>query len=122
MCITINLLLIPSNPHAQFEIAERLSTPTDTTTDPWRTRLNAKFHALFQDKEDFSGDVVPGSLEAPQALPISSPSEEMTLYERLCALFMSAESDFGYEGKEAEMRRPQGARDWQKSYGGFRRK
>jgi hypothetical protein len=46
----------------------------------------------------------------------------MTVYERICALFLSAESDLGYEGKEAEMRRPQGSRDWKRSYGGFRRK
>ncbi|KAF1939666.1 hypothetical protein EJ02DRAFT_467997 [Clathrospora elynae] len=111
----------------EFEIAERLSTPTTSSTvDPWRTRMNNKFHTLFHspssdNEQDFSGDIAPGSFEAPQILPKASASEGATFLESLGALFHRAESSFGYEGKELELRRPEGMRDWKMSYGGFRR-
>jgi hypothetical protein len=95
--------------------------------------LNNKFHALFDptstddeenpfddEQEDFSGDVAPGSLESPQVLP--KASEEDGFFDKLCAMFHRAESSFGYEGKELELRRPEGIRDWKRSYGGFRRR
>ncbi|KAI4950961.1 hypothetical protein J4E86_007470 [Alternaria arbusti] len=116
----------------EFEIAERLSSSASSDVDPWRTRMNHKFHALFDptptdeegasyddDQEDFSGDVAPGSVEAPQVLP--KASEEDSLFDRLCAMFHRAESSLGYEGKELDVRRPGGVRDWKRSYGGFRR-
>jgi hypothetical protein len=99
--------------------------------DPWRIRLNNKFHTLFgssstnhdedfsDNEQDFSGDIAPGSVQAPQVLPTAS--EEASFLDRLCALFHRAESSFGYEGKELELRRPEGMRDWKASYGGFRR-
>ncbi|KAA8617522.1 hypothetical protein PtrV1_09029 [Pyrenophora tritici-repentis] len=120
----------------EFEIAERLTNSASSAyVDTWRTRLNNKLHALFEpldtdeqefsveftidEKGDFSGDLVPGSLEAPQVLP--KPPKEGGFWDRLCSRFHSAESSFGYEGKEREMRRPEGMRDWKMSYGGFRR-
>jgi hypothetical protein len=103
---------------------------TSSDVDPWRIRLNNKFHALFDsstdsqedfsdNEQDFSGDIAPGSVQAPQVLPTAS--EEASFLDRLCALFHHAESSFGYEGKELELRRPQGMRDWKSTYGGFRR-
>ena len=103
---------------------------TSSDVDPWRIRLNKEFHALFDssstdsddfsdNEQDFSGDVAPGSLQAPQVLPTAS--EEVGVFDRLCALFHRAESSFGYEGKELELRRPEGGRDWKQTYGGFRR-
>ncbi|CAG5179356.1 uncharacterized protein ALTATR162_LOCUS9181 [Alternaria atra] len=118
----------------EFEIAEKLSASASSSdVDPWRIRLNNKFHALFDptstddeenpfddEQEDFSGDVAPGSLESPQVLP--KASEEDGFFDKLCAMFHRAESSFGYEGKELELRRPEGIRDWKRSYGGFRRR
>ncbi|CAA9963481.1 hypothetical protein CFE70_006911 [Pyrenophora teres f. teres 0-1] len=121
----------------EFEIAERLSNSASSAhIDTWRARLNNKLHALFEPLEadeqgltveftidemgDFSGDLVPGSLEAPQLLP--KPSKEGGFWDRLCAKIHRAESSFGYEGKEREMRRPEGTRDWKMSYGSFRRR
>jgi hypothetical protein len=107
-----------------------MQDPTSSDVDPWRIRLNNKFHALFDsssdsqddisdNEQDFSGDVAPGSVQAPQVLPTAS--EEASFLDRLCALFHRAESSFGYEGKELELRRPTGMRDWKITYGGFRR-
>jgi hypothetical protein len=104
---------------------------TSSDVDPWRFRLNNKFHALFysfstssdedfsSNEQDFTGDIAPGSVQAPQVLPTAS--EEASFLDRLCALFHRAESSFGYEGKELELRRPEGMRDWKSTYGGFRR-
>lgn len=72
------------------------------------------------EEEDFSGDIAPGSMEAPQALP--KALEEASMFDRLCAIFHRAESSFGYEGNELEMRRPTGGRNWKQSFGGFRRR
>lgn len=143
--------ITPSAPHLQkraeqfrlqglreFEIASRLmeseANPTAADLDPWRIRLNNKFHALFDssatgedildqdiddEEQDFSGDVAPGSMEAPSYRV--KASEKDSLLDRMCALFRGKESSFGYEGKEGELRRPTGERDWKKSFGGFRR-
>jgi hypothetical protein len=104
---------------------------TSSNVDPWRIRLNKEFHALFDlsstdsdedfsdNEQDFSGDIAPGSVQAPQVLPTAS--KEASVFDRLCALFHRAESSFGYEGKELELRRPQGGRDWNQAFGGFRR-
>jgi len=77
------------------------------------------FEFTVDEKGDFSGDLAPGSLEAPQVLP--KALKEAGLWDRLCAKLHRSESSFGYEGKEREMRRPEGMRDWKQSYGGFRR-
>jgi hypothetical protein len=87
-----------------------------------RGKKNPLFRTpLADDESDRSGDIAPGSLEAPQILPKAPIVEEPTLYESLCALFHGKESSFGYEGKELELRRPQGMRHWKQSFGMFRR-
>jgi hypothetical protein len=111
----------------EFEIAERLTSPTieDEEQDVFLVRLkkNPLFRTplLLDGETDSSGDIAPGSLDAPQMLPSAVAPEELTLLERLCNLFHGHESTFGYEGKEAEMRRPQGSRHWKQSFGAFRR-
>ncbi|KAF1828886.1 hypothetical protein BDW02DRAFT_474778, partial [Decorospora gaudefroyi] len=112
----------------EFEIAQRLSTSPSLSpsTSSWRTRLSTKMNDLLdssqQEEEDFSGDIAPGSLDAPQLLPTASSWEtDVGVWGRLCALFVRAESSFGYEGKELELRRPQGGRSWKLGYGRFRR-
>ncbi|EMD92804.1 hypothetical protein COCC4DRAFT_50883 [Bipolaris maydis ATCC 48331] len=119
---------------AEFQIAERLSSSASSFgVDPWRARLNKKLHALLdapptdeegkitfeEEAEDFSGDIAPGTLEAPSALP--KALKEASMYDRLCAMFHRAESSFGYEGKELELRRPEGVQNWKQSFGSFRR-
>ncbi|KAI8942167.1 hypothetical protein NX059_000255 [Plenodomus lindquistii] len=112
----------------EFEIAERLMTPTSASPSepqPFLSRLNRDLHVYLQtlhtdDEPDLSGDVAPGSADVPQMLPIVPASEELTFFERLCAVFHHSESGFGYEGKESEMRRPIGSVYW-KQFGGFRR-
>lgn len=104
--------------------------------DTWRVHLNNKFHALmdslsesdetnslYNDEvdEDFSGDIAPGTLESPQALPKAS-TKEAGFLDRLCAMFHRAESSFGYEGKELELRRPGGVPNWKQSFGNFKRR
>jgi hypothetical protein len=63
---------------------------------------------------DGEGDVAPGSVDAPQMLPRPAAARSGSgLYRALCKLFSSAGSeDFGYEGKEEELRRPEGMKHW----------
>lgn len=35
-----------------------------------------------------------------------------SLYRSLCALFHGGSEDYGYEGKESELRRPEGMKHW----------
>lgn len=70
--------------------------------------------------EDHSGDIAPGTLEAPSALP--KALKKATLFDRLCGMFHHTESSFGYEGKELELRRPEGGQNWKQSFGSFRRR
>lgn len=109
----------------EFEIAERLSDPsTASEIEPFlfHLRKNPLFRTpATEDEHDVSGDIAPGSLDAPQMLPSAPATEELSMFERLCALFHRGESSFGYEGKELELRRPTGMRHWKQSFGGFRR-
>ncbi|KAF1847383.1 uncharacterized protein K460DRAFT_57482 [Cucurbitaria berberidis CBS 394.84] len=109
----------------EFEIAERLSSSTTASElEPFLAHLkkNLLFHThLADDENDVSGDIAPGSLEAPQILPSAPVSEEWPWLQSLCAFFHGRESSFGYEGKELELRRPTGMRHWKQSFGGFRR-
>ncbi|KAL6702518.1 hypothetical protein ACN47E_001582 [Coniothyrium glycines] len=114
----------------EFEIAQRLSNPdtqSDTSSEPILSLLNNHlrlvFHAPSTD-DDASGDIAPGSLDAPQMLPAKAPeadAADFSFLQSLCELFHRGESSFGYEGKELEMRRPTGMRHWKQSFGGFRR-
>jgi hypothetical protein len=110
----------------QFDIAERLSNPsTDADSaelEPFLTHLNSKMHDLLSnlsfsrdDEDDFSGDVAPGSMESPQMLPKAAARQSLPerVYQSLCTLFHGGSSeDYGYEGKELEMRRPEGMKHW----------
>jgi len=112
----------------EFEIAERLSAPvppSESESEPFLSLLNDHLRDIFHTpstEDDASGDIAPGSLDAPQMLPAKSPaSDDSSLFQGLCALFHRGESSFGYEGKELELRRPTGMRHWKQSFGGFRR-
>jgi hypothetical protein len=110
----------------EFDIAERLSNPsTDADSaelEPFLTHLNSKMHDLLSnlsfsrdDEDDFSGDVAPGSMESPQMLPKAAARQSLPerVYQSLCTLFHGGSSeDYGYEGKELEMRRPEGMKHW----------
>lgn len=112
----------------EFEIAEKLMTPTVTSPSepqPFLSRLNRNLHVYLHisstdDEPDLSGDLVPGSAQVPQMLPTVPEVDDPSLFDRLCAVFHRSESSFGYEGKESEMRRPIGSVYW-KQFGGFRR-
>jgi hypothetical protein len=84
------------------------------------TRLHSTISALFdslsnadEEEIDDSGDVAPGSMEAPQMLPKAS-AHGSGVFQSLCSLFRggNAEKDYGYEGKELELRRPEGMKHW----------
>ena len=108
----------------EFEIAERLSASA-AETETFRSRINHKLHSILH-KDDFdlfSGDIAPGSMDSPSMLPKEvSPESRESLFRSLLVLFGRDDNGgFGYEGKEGEMRRPQGSRHWSQSFGGFRR-
>ena len=107
----------------QFEIAERLTSPTSTSdsTTSMLTLIVSHVLSTTAATADTEGDIAPGSLAAPQMLPLKAEEEKGSLWGGLCALFSGRESSFGYEGKEGEMRRPTGMRHWKQSFGGFRR-
>ena len=59
--------------------------------------------------------MAPGSMEAPQMLPKAAAGGSSSLYRMLCRVFQGGrreEFDFGYEGKEGELRRPEGMKHW----------
>ncbi|KZM22255.1 uncharacterized protein EKO05_0011352 [Ascochyta rabiei] len=104
----------------EFDIAERLSAPIveSDELEPLMSRVHSKLSALFEslanaDEEeiDAEGDVAPGSMEAPQMLP-KAAAHGSSLYQSLCALFHGGKDDYGYEGKELELRRPEGMKHW----------
>jgi hypothetical protein len=104
----------------QFEIAERLSAPIVDADElePFMTRFHNKLSAMLEslsgadeDEFDVEGDVAPGSVEAPQMLPKTSTSRS-GVYRSLCALFHGGDDVLGYEGKEAQWRRPEGSKHW----------
>lgn len=104
----------------KFDIAERLSAPIvdSDELEPFLTRFHNKLSAMLEslsgaDEDDFDveGDVAPGSVEAPQMLPKTS-TRGPSIYRSLCALFLGGEDDLGYEGKEAQWRRPEGMKHW----------
>lgn len=111
----------------EYEIAEKLTTGTNTALDtkPFILRLNHNLHNYLHapstdDEPDLSGDVAPGSAEAPQILPTAPLPDHMSVIERLFTAFHRKENGYGYEGKESEMRRPIGMVYW-KQFGGFGR-
>lgn len=71
-----------------------------------------------QEKRDTSGDIPPGSLEAPEMLP-RSPAPDTTIdaieeiINSVLSRSRSAEHrQLAYEGMEGAVRRPQGSRYW----------
>ena len=110
----------------EFDIAERLSNPSPDTDsadlEPFLSHLNSKMHNLItklsfsrDDEGDFSGDVAPGSMESPQMLPKAAASQSLPerFYQSLCSLFHGGSAEgYGYEGKELELRRPEGMKHW----------
>lgn len=62
---------------------------------------------------DASGDIAPGSLEAPQMLPRPA-SKKSTKLDRFITFLLKddSEKNSAYEGKELELRRPTGMRHW----------
>lgn len=112
----------------QHEIAEKLTLPItpseDTPPLPFFTRLSTKLHTYFHDcaeehdhedhDDGISGDIAPGSLEAPQMLPRPTALTEPSTLGRIVTFWRKAddERNFAYEGKELELRRPTGMRHW----------
>ncbi|KAF2001609.1 hypothetical protein P154DRAFT_619277 [Amniculicola lignicola CBS 123094] len=109
---------------SEHDIAERLSTPLDTAlkSGPFFAQISGRVHSLLHSpsdeiKRDVSGDIAPGSLESPQMLPRAAVPDTFTdTVARCLAAFFRGEEiekqNFGYEGKELEMRRPEGMRHW----------
>ena len=67
-----------------------------------------------EDEEPRSGDIAPGSLEAPSMLPRPANRDD-TLYSKIYAMLRSEDAErrnYAYEGKELELRRPTGMRHW----------
>lgn len=105
----------------QHEIQEKLTIPSTSAEEavPIATRLSDKLHALFYDcteddrHHDLSGDIAPGSLEAPQMLPRPTPVAS-SRFGSFFAFTKKGDDDrsFAYEGKELELRRPTGMRHW----------
>ncbi|KAK7181708.1 hypothetical protein DPSP01_008645 [Paraphaeosphaeria sporulosa] len=114
----------------EHEIAEKLtlvSTPSAEDDSPLPTSLfsslSTKLHSLLRpcseedhdDYDDISGDIAPGSLEAPQMLPrpVATLGKPSALGRIIAVLRKGDEGgNFAYEGKELELRRPTGMRHW----------
>ncbi|KAH7117784.1 hypothetical protein B0J11DRAFT_441730 [Dendryphion nanum] len=110
---------------AEHDIAKQLTLPLfeqEEELHPLISQVSEKFYKLFktpenEEKRDLSGDIPPGSLESPQMLPRVAAPESLTetLSKKVHAVFGNGDIErrgFGYEGKELEMRRPQGMRHW----------
>lgn len=98
-----------------------LSISLEPETLPYFHRMTDKFHGLFhvqtEEELDASGDIAPGSLEGPVMLPRAAAPESKTerLMDAISAILRRGDDErrrFAYEGKEAEMRRPEGMRHW----------
>lgn len=81
--------------------------------------MHSLFHHCTEEEEeddgDLSGDIAPGSLEAPQMLPRPASIDGETLSNKIIALLRREDAEqkrFAYEGKELELRRPTGMRHW----------
>ena len=84
--------------------------------------MTNKFHGFFHaqtdgEERDVSGDIAPGSLEGPVMLPRAAAPESRTerLIDAINVILRRSDAEgrrFAYEGKEAEMRRPEGMRHW----------
>ncbi|ORY15143.1 hypothetical protein BCR34DRAFT_189901 [Clohesyomyces aquaticus] len=108
---------------SEHEIAEQLALPIPSLDDdqPLLLRLSSKAQSMFRpdsafEKRDTSGDIAPGSLEAPQLLPRAAGPETLAdSISRIMTVLRGEDLEkrkFGYEGKELEMRRPEGMRHW----------
>ena len=70
-----------------------------------------------REKRDVSGDIPPGSLDAPEMLPRAAAPDTVvdTIIQAISTILSRGDAElrkFAYEGKEAEMRRPEGMRHW----------
>ena len=115
---------ISSLTERQHDISERLTLPASNDLDeisfqPLYSQVSTGFHSLFRshledEERDLSGDIPPGSLEAPQMLPRAAAPT--TLFDSIRAVLRGQDAkrrEFGYEGKEGELRRPEGMRHWE---------
>ncbi|KAF2015438.1 hypothetical protein BU24DRAFT_461684 [Aaosphaeria arxii CBS 175.79] len=110
---------------AEHDIAEQLSIPlidNELEHQPFLDHVTSRLYAVFrtpseEEKRDQSGDIAPGSLESPQMLPRAAAPQSFadTISQKFGAVFRGQDfsiRDFGYEGKELELRRPTGMRHW----------
>jgi hypothetical protein len=114
---------------SQHDITKQLSLPTtelsdslELSTRPFLHHVTDKSHGFFhaqtdEEERDASGDIAPGSLEGPVMLPRAAAPESRTerLMDAISAILRRGDIErrrFAYEGKEAEMRRPEGMRHW----------
>ncbi|KAF2735947.1 hypothetical protein EJ04DRAFT_562899 [Polyplosphaeria fusca] len=109
----------------EHDIAEQISLPpvgSHVAARPFYSQAVDRLHSLLRsptniEKRDMSGDIAPGSLEAPQMLPRAAIPESLadTISQTINAVLRGEDLErrkFGYEGKELEMRRPEGMRHW----------
>jgi hypothetical protein len=114
---------------SQHDITKQLSLPSSQLSDslepstrPFLHHVTDKFHGFFhaqtdEEERDASGDIAPGSLEGPVMLPRAAAPESRTerVMDAISAILRRGDIErrrFAYEGKEAEMRRPEGMRHW----------
>jgi hypothetical protein len=87
---------------------------------PVLTNVVGKLHSLLVpsykiELRDSSGDIAPGSLEGPEMLPRAAAPETPDFSDIVKSLLGGKSVEkygYGYEGKETEMRRPEGMRHW----------
>jgi len=120
--------LLHANP-LQHDITKQLSLPTselfsslELETRPFFHHMTNKFYGILhaqtdEEERDASGDIAPGSLESPVMLPRAAAPESRTerLMNTISVILRRSDAErrrFAYEGKEAEMRRPEGMRHW----------
>lgn len=124
-----SLISMPSTNHhlnpLQHEIAEKLTTsplsdtedPDQIDTSPLSVQILETLYSLLEadadESQDVSGNISPGSLDAPESLPLAP--EPLSVMEEIKAVVWHEDVErrgFGYEGRERELRRPEGMRHW----------
>ncbi|CAI6337327.1 unnamed protein product [Periconia digitata] len=98
-------------PTTEIDSSEKL-LPQPITLSDWLSTL-IRHDNEKEDDDDHSGDIAPGSLAAPEILP-HAVKLDTAVFSRILAAVRGkqVENEYGYEGKELELRRPTGMRHW----------
>jgi hypothetical protein len=107
---------------SEHKIAQRLSDTgflSNIAALPRYSQITTKLNSLLwkPSRRDTTGDISPGSLEGPEMLPRASTPESLadTIRSTVYSVLKGEDFEnhmFAYEGKESEMRRPEGMRYW----------